>query len=54
MSAEPDPDAELMLRVKRGDLAAFEELVDNYKQPVINLLGRTLGDPTWPHTLLNW
>lgn len=41
-----DPDAELMFRVKRGDLAAFEALVDKYKQPVTNLMARTLGDPT--------
>lgn len=39
-----DPDAALMLRVKRGDAAAFEELVDKYKQPVINLLYRALPD----------
>src|SRR5687768_13009138 len=41
---EPDPDAALMLRVKTGDVAAFEELVEKYKQPVVNLLARTLGD----------
>lgn len=46
MAADPDPDAELMLRVKRGDLAAFEQLVDKYKQPVLNLIYRTLPDPT--------
>jgi RNA polymerase sigma-70 factor, ECF subfamily len=40
-----EPDTELMLRVKRGDMAAFEALVDKYKQPVANLLSRTLGDP---------
>ena len=28
MSSNPDPDADLMLRVKRGDHAAFTELVD--------------------------
>lgn len=39
-----DPDAALMLRVKHGDTAAFEELVDKYKQPVINVLYRTLPD----------
>lgn len=44
MSANPDPDAEIMLRVKQGDMAAFEELVDKYKQPVINLIYRTLPD----------
>lgn len=46
MSANLDPDAELMLRVKQGDMAAFEELVDKYKQPVINLIYRTLRDAT--------
>lgn len=42
--ADQDPDAELMLRVKRGDRSAFESLVEKYKQPVINLVGRTLPD----------
>ena len=41
-----DPDAALMLRVKQGDRAAFEELVDKYKQPVMNLVYRTLHDAT--------
>lgn len=44
MSANLDPDAALMLRVQQGDMAAFEELVNKYKQPVINLLYRTLPD----------
>lgn len=44
MSVNPDPDAGLMLRVKRGDRAAFEELVEKYKRPVINLVYRVLGD----------
>jgi RNA polymerase sigma-70 factor, ECF subfamily len=44
MSSAPDPDAQLMLRVKNGDRAAFEELVEKYKQPVINLIYRTLPD----------
>ena len=43
---ERDPDTELMLRVKRGDEAAFEELVDKYKQPVLNLVYRILRDAT--------
>ena len=34
-----------MLRVKQGDTAAFTELVEKYKQPVINLVCRTLRDP---------
>ena len=36
MPVQPDPDAALMLRVKRGDRAAFTELVEKYKQPVMN------------------
>lgn len=44
MVGERDPDAELMLRVKQGDAAAFEELVDKYKQPILNLVYRTLRD----------
>lgn len=46
MAGERDPDADLMLRVKRGDTAAFEELVEKYKQPVMNLCSRTLRDQT--------
>lgn len=45
----PDPldlDAALMLRVKRGDRAAFTELVEKYKQPVMNFIFRTLRDET--------
>lgn len=45
MPNETDLDASLMLRVKTGDLAAFEALVEKYKTPVVNLLARTLGDP---------
>jgi RNA polymerase sigma-70 factor (ECF subfamily) len=41
-----DPDAAIMLRVKQGDAAAFEQLVDKYKQPITNLLYRTLRDAT--------
>src|ERR1700690_3264065 len=46
MPANLDPDAALMLRVKQGDTAAFQELVDKYKQPVMNLACRTLRDAT--------
>jgi RNA polymerase sigma-70 factor (ECF subfamily) len=35
-----------MLRVKQGDAAAFTQLVDKYKQPVMNLAYRTLRDVT--------
>src|SRR5579871_5547860 len=41
-----DPDAVLMLRVKRGDRAAFAELVEKYKQPVMNFIFRSLRDET--------
>jgi RNA polymerase sigma-70 factor, ECF subfamily len=44
MAPEQDPDAQLMLRVQRGDPAAFEALVEKYKQPVMNLVYRMLGD----------
>jgi RNA polymerase sigma-70 factor, ECF subfamily len=46
MLGTPDPDADLMLRVKRGDMEAFTTLVEKYKQPVINLIYRTLRDLT--------
>src|SRR5579871_6876709 len=35
-----------MLRVQRGDDTAFAELVDKYKQPVMNLAYRFLRDAT--------
>ena len=46
MSAEQDPDAALMIRVKEGDSVAFAELVDKYKQPVMNLVYRMVRDAT--------
>ncbi len=46
MSANPDPDAALMLRVKQGDVAAFTALVEKFKQPVLNMVSRTLRDET--------
>jgi RNA polymerase sigma-70 factor (ECF subfamily) len=39
-----DPDAALMLRVKGGDMDAFEALVEKYKQPVINVMYRMIRD----------
>lgn len=45
MPAGLDPDAALMLRVKRGDRQAFTALVDKYQQPVINLVARLIRDP---------
>jgi len=44
MGAPPDPDVVLMLRVKNGDLIAFEELVEKYKQPLVNVLYRMVHD----------
>ena len=44
MPVQPDPDAALMLRVKRDDRAAFTELVEKYKQPVMNFVFRSLRD----------
>src|ERR1019366_4734425 len=44
MPVQSDPDAVLMLRVKRGDRAAFAGLVDKYKQPVMNFIYRSLRD----------
>lgn len=46
MPDQLDPDAALMLRVKQGDTAAFTELVEKYKQLVINVIYRTLRDAT--------
>jgi RNA polymerase sigma-70 factor, ECF subfamily len=44
MAGEIEPDAALMMRVKQGDNAAFAELVDRYKQPVLNVVVRMLRD----------
>src|ERR1700683_672040 len=44
MLKAPDPDAALMLRVKTGDMTAFEQLVEKYKQPIVNLMFRMLHD----------
>src|SRR5689334_8788385 len=46
MSDHVDPDAALMLRVKQGDMGAFETLVERYKGPVMSLVYRTLPDAT--------
>ncbi|MGH7978807.1 MAG: RNA polymerase sigma factor [Limisphaerales bacterium] len=44
MAIQFDPDAALMLRVKRGDRAAFAELVDKYKQRIMNFVFQRLRD----------
>jgi len=41
-----DPDAELMLKVRRGNRAAFEALVTKYQKPVINMIFQSISDPT--------
>jgi len=46
MPVNLDPDAALMLRARQGDSGAFTELVEKYKQPVMNLAFRTLRDLT--------
>ena len=46
MPEHSDPDAALMLRVKRGDRGAFAELVEKYKQPLLNFISRTVRDET--------
>jgi RNA polymerase sigma-70 factor, ECF subfamily len=46
MPVELDPDAALMLLVKQGDSGAFTALVEKYKQPVLNIVYRTLRDET--------
>ncbi len=44
MAKTPDPDAALMLLAKDGDIQAFEQLVEKYKQPIVNLMFRMLHD----------
>lgn len=39
-----DPDTRLMLRVQIGDQRAFEQLVANYQDRLVNLLFHQLGD----------
>lgn len=44
MSPHEESDENLMLRVKTGDGVAFAEIVDRYKQSVVNLIAHTVGD----------
>ncbi len=44
MASPLDPDAALMLRVKDGDVQAFELLVEKYKHPIVNVIYRMLHD----------
>lgn len=43
-TAGHDEDAALMLRAQRGDLGAFEQLVERHRQAVLNFVQRTLHD----------
>ncbi|MEW6684154.1 MAG: sigma-70 family RNA polymerase sigma factor [Nitrospirota bacterium] len=38
-----DPDVVLMLRVRDGDRAAFDVLIDKYRRPLLNVIARTIG-----------
>ncbi|MBI5395273.1 MAG: sigma-70 family RNA polymerase sigma factor [Verrucomicrobia bacterium] len=40
-----DPDAELMVKVRRGSRAAFETLMTKYHKPVINMIFQSISDP---------
>ena len=44
MADKNDPNITLMLRVKEGDLSAYETLIDKFKQPVMNLVYRLIHD----------
>lgn len=46
MPDQLDPDAALMQRVKRGEREAFTDLVEKWKQPVMNFIFGTLRDET--------
>lgn len=42
--SQVDPDAALMMRVRKGDTDAFRQLVERYQRAVINVMYRSLGD----------
>ncbi len=42
----PDPDAQLMLKFKDGDIKSFEKLMEKYQKLVINTAYRLIGDKT--------
>jgi RNA polymerase sigma-70 factor (ECF subfamily) len=44
MSAAPDLDAQLMLRVKEGDEDSFRVLLDKFRNPVIHYIYRMVQD----------
>jgi RNA polymerase sigma-70 factor (ECF subfamily) len=39
-----DPDAELMLAVQKGNVAAFEHLLDKYHRSIVNFIYRIVND----------
>lgn len=41
-----DPDVALMLRVRDGDRAAFDVLIERYRKPLLNVIARTIGRDT--------
>jgi RNA polymerase sigma-70 factor (ECF subfamily) len=43
MDFHSDPDVILMLRVRDGDGAAFDALIDKYRKPLLNVIARTIG-----------
>ena len=44
MKTRVDPDSELMVNAKNGDIHAFELLVNKYKKPLLNFIYRFLKD----------
>lgn len=44
-------DAELMLRVKAGDVASFAVLLERYRNPLIHFLNRMVQDPAMAEEL---
>jgi RNA polymerase sigma-70 factor, ECF subfamily len=43
---EPDRERELVERCRRGEVGAFDELVDRYKNLVFAMIHRTIPDPS--------
>jgi RNA polymerase sigma-70 factor (ECF subfamily) len=46
-----DRDLELMLAVRRGDAASFEELLQRYRRPLVGYFSRMLRDPAMAEDL---
>jgi RNA polymerase sigma-70 factor (ECF subfamily) len=42
-TSQPDPSAELMLRLRDGDESAFDQLVERWQGPLINFFYRSLS-----------